>query len=442
MTPFLLLRWLLVIQLVWPLLACNPYSEEVRPDFHVRKLAVNDSTCFLQDFEQGSKSAYADGSVWFPNGSWYFRDALTGALAGDSKTGNKSARLRNNGKLTMEFDLMNGVSSISLKYGIYGSDHSSTFEIYYSIDAGITWIKLSQQITADSAKLHSVTLALNISCPVRFEIRKTDGSSNRLNIDDVIVQVASVQSEVVHLTMGNPSNATKDLNQENNYLVTKEEYVLSYSRQKGSANWVSWHLDEEWLGEAPRQNDFRADSSLPDPWFEADQTDYRNTGFDRGHLCPSADRTLSVDDNSNTFLMTNMIPQAPNNNRITWAGLEKYCRTLLAGGNEIYIIAGGYGIGGEGSKGFTEYIAGGKVVVPASTWKVIMVIPDGEDDVNRVTTNTCLIAVDMPNNQSLSSDWTCYQTTVDEIEAKTGYDFFNLVPEHVENIIESYTICP
>ena len=132
-----------------------------------------------------------------------------------------------------------------------------------------------------------------------------------------------------------------------------------------------------------------------------------------------------------------MIPQAPNNNRIGWANLENYCRSMLAGGYEIYIISGGYGLGGDGSNGIASYIANGNVQVPSNTWKVIMIIGDGDDDVNRVTTSTRVIAIDMPNSQSVSSDWTTYKTTVDDIEMKTGYDFFNLVPDNIENVIEA-----
>ena len=69
-------------------------------------------------------------------------------------------------------------------------------------------------------------------------------------------------------------------------------------------------------------------------------------------MSPSADRTATVTDNSATFFMTNMIPQAPRNNQGAWATLEGYCRSMLSGGYEIYVISGGYGIGGSGSNGF------------------------------------------------------------------------------------------
>lgn len=135
--------------------------------------------------------------------------------------------------------------------------------------------------------------------------------------------------------------------------------------------------------------------------------------------------------------MTNMMPQAPNNNRYAWANLESYCRSMLSGGYEIYIISGGYGIGGDGSNGYAEYVANGMVEVPSNTWKVIMIIPDGDNDVSRVTASTRVIAVDMPNSQSVTSDWTQYKTTVDDIELMTGFDFFSEVPDAIEDALES-----
>lgn len=138
-----------------------------------------------------------------------------------------------------------------------------------------------------------------------------------------------------------------------------------------------------------------------------------------------------------TPFMTNMMPQAPNNNRYAWANLESYCRSMLSGGYEIYIISGGYGIGGDGSNGYAEYVANGMVEVPSNTWKVIMIIPDGDNDVSRVTASTRVIAVDMPNSQSVTSDWTQYKTTVDDIELMTGFDFFSEVPDAIEDALES-----
>ncbi|HEX8411087.1 MAG TPA: Ig-like domain-containing protein, partial [Thermoanaerobaculia bacterium] len=145
--------------------------------------------------------------------------------------------------------------------------------------------------------------------------------------------------------------------------------------------------------------------------------------------------------NQATFLMTNMIPQAPDNNQGPWANLENFLRTLLPA-NEVYVVAGGHGTGGVGSNGPATTIANGNVTVPAQTWKVALVLPkQGGDDVLRATAATRTIAVIMPNIQGIrttnSNDWQSYLTTVDAVEALTGYDFFANAGDAVENAIEA-----
>ncbi|MCY7376463.1 MAG: DNA/RNA non-specific endonuclease, partial [Pyrinomonadaceae bacterium] len=238
-------------------------------------------------------------------------------------------------------------------------------------------------------------------------------------------------SSNVHLTMGNPSNAVTSVSSPTNYLMEKSQYVLSYNRDNATPNWVSWHLDPSWLGSTPRQDDFRADTTLPAGWYRVTQTDYSGSGYDRGHMCPSGDRTSSVANNSATFLMTNIIPQAPNNNQQSWASLESYCRTLANSGSELYVVSGGQGVSG--------YIAGGSIAVPTYTWKVIMVLPNGSNDVSRVTTATRLIAVVIPNQNGISTNWRDFRVSVDYVESLTGHDFFSNVPDSIENVIESTT---
>lgn len=244
----------------------------------------------------------------------------------------------------------------------------------------------------------------------------------------------------VHLTFGNPSDAETDLLTPNNYLMLKPELALSYNRSLGTANWVSWHLDDTWTGFLSRVDTFRADPAVPPDWYRVLSSDYFASGFDRGHMVPNADRNpeTSIPINQATFLMTNMIPQSPDNNQGPWADLENFLRTLLPA-NEVYIVAGGSGIGGTGSNGFATTIANGNVTVPAQTWKVALVLPkDGGDDVSRVTAGTRTIAVIMPNIQGIRNiDWTNYLTTVDAVEALTGYDLFENVGNLVENGIEA-----
>jgi len=257
-----------------------------------------------------------------------------------------------------------------------------------------------------------------------------------LNVEAV---TQSPNSASEHLTMGNPSNCVFDVNQPTNFLMEKTQYVLCYHRDRGTPTWTSWHLDTTWLGSAPRQNDYRADTTLPAGWYQVQGTDYSGSGFDRGHMTPSADRTSTVADNSATFLMTNMVPQAPDNNQGPWEALESYCRTLVGAGNELYIISGGVGTGGTGSNGGTTLtVANGHVTVPAQTWKVILVLPAGTNDVSRVTTSTRTIAVIMPNTQGIrTTDWHTYRVSVDQVEALTGFDFFSNVPIGIQAVIES-----
>ena len=247
----------------------------------------------------------------------------------------------------------------------------------------------------------------------------------------------------VHLTMGNPSNAVADISQPNNYLMEKPTYTLSYNRDKGTPNWVSWHLDTSWFGSLARIDTFRPDPAVPPDWYRVQATDFFSTGFDRGHMTPNADRDNEnrIPINQETYLMSNMVPQAPDNNQGPWANLENDLRSILTTGgeNEIYIVSGPLGVGGSGSNGgTTTTVAGGRVTVPAYTWKVALVLPKGDDDVSRVTASTRTIAILMPNTQGIRNDpWQNYLTTVDNIEALTGYDFFANVPDAIENSIEA-----
>jgi DNA/RNA endonuclease G (NUC1) len=248
----------------------------------------------------------------------------------------------------------------------------------------------------------------------------------------------------VHLTFGNPSNAVADLLQPNNYLMEKPTYSLSYNRDKGTPNWVSWHLAQDWFGALARVDTFRADPAVPSDWYRVQATDYFASGFDRGHMTPNADRDNEnrIPINQETYLMSNMIPQAPDNNQGPWAALENDLRTLLNGTqNELYIVSGPLGVGGNGSNGgVANTLADGHITVPAYTWKVVLMLPKGDNDVSRVMAATRTIAVMMPNMQGIqSNDWHLYLTTVDAVELATGYDFFANVPDAVENAIEAGT---
>jgi endonuclease G len=248
----------------------------------------------------------------------------------------------------------------------------------------------------------------------------------------LVVLIPSAEARTVaadNLLLGNPSAASTSTSAETNYLIQRTQYALSYHRYNGIANWVSWHLDSQDIGSTPR-SDFQTDTSLPSGWYRVTTSDYTGSGYDRGHMTPSGDRTASTTDNQAVFLMTNIIPQAPDNNQGPWNNLEQYSRDLTAQGNELYIISGG-----AGSRGT---IAGGKVRIPDRTWKIIVVLPLGTSDLSRITSSTRVIAINMPNVQGIRyDDWRNYLTTVDALESLTGYDFLSNVPASIQSTLES-----
>ena len=268
--------------------------------------------------------------------------------------------------------------------------------------------------------------------------------------------VPSPYDENGSLYLGNPSRAESNVEAcFDNFLTIKNGYALSYNNSKLIPNWVSWHLEESDLGDVKRKNDFRADTDLPEKWYAvkggretashktASESDYRFSiyGFDRGHMCPAGDRTKNGDLNSETFLMTNMVPQSPKNNRHTWRLLEEACRRFAKNGKELYIICGPAGRGGTSQKGFFESIPAGEsgfaIEVPAYTWKAVLVLERGENDLLRIDKNTFVIAVCVPNTEDCTLPWYEYTVSIRELEVLTGYDFFSALPDDTENFLEN-----
>lgn len=249
-----------------------------------------------------------------------------------------------------------------------------------------------------------------------------------------------------HLLLGNPSKAKGNTRNPDNFLIVKPQFSLSYNNARGGANWVSWHLEKADIGMIDRAN-FQADTDLPSGFFVAQYADYARTGFDSGHLCNSKDRTNTTIDNAATFNMTNMLPQAPSLNRGPWKALEIYERSLAIKGFEMYIIAGAFGSGGDGllyknkkpfKKVRADSIAQGKISVPKMFWKVMIIIPNGKDDLHRIDGTARAIAVCMPNSQKvLGVNWRNFITAIDNVEAATSFDFFSNLPDRVQTAIES-----
>ena len=394
-----------------------------------------------EGFNSGTKTSYASANVTLATGSWNLSDALLGTSTSDRKFGTQSVRIQNTGQITMNFNLLNGCASVSVYHAKYGTDANSTWGLWISTNGGTSWTQSGSTVTTSTTTLTQANFSPGITGQVRIQIRKLSGG--RLNLDDVSIgdnlSSGSAPTRDDHLAFGNPSNAIAAVGSPNNYLLIKPQYVVSYNNSRGTANWVSWHLSSAWKGSATRCDCFAGDNALPTTFFKAVTSNYTNSGFDRGHMCPSEDRDGSAADNAATFLMTNIIPQAPNNNQITWVALENYARTFINSGNEVYILSGAYGVGGTGRNGgTTSTLAGGSITVPSNVWKVLVVLPVGGNDVGRVTSSTRVIAINTPNNQTVRNQpWGYYRTSVDAIEQATGLDLLSNLPDAVENLVEA-----
>lgn len=432
---------------------------------------INDPIVYsiTEGFENSKKDPYALGTMSSSTGTWSLDDALVGSLATDLKNETKSVRLRT-GNVTMNFDVK-GMKMLYIKHGKFGKDVNSTWQLMMSVDGGTTFTQVGSDILEDNTVLKLDSFQVTATVPVRFQIRKT--GTARVNFDDITFKgtgdpgiVASapetppvdptptpttptdprgvtagpdaqpVTGDNSNAFFGNPSGATSLT--ADNFLIDQHYYVQSYSSSRGTPNWVSWHLDvADFNGTSDRLDNFAAFNGLPSGAFQVDENSYRNSGFDRGHNTPSGDRTSSTNANSATFLMTNMIPQAPQNNQGPWNNMEIYLRSIAQQGNEVYVIMGSYGSGGVGSNGSATTIANGKVTVPSHVWKVAVILPKGDNDLSRVTNTTRVIAVNTPNINTLNADWKTHRVSVRDIEKATGYNLLSALPQSVQDAIET-----
>ena len=143
---------------------------------------------FPEGFETGTKGSYAAGTVTLGSGSWTLTDALIGNTTADAKTGTWSARVRYSGSLSMNFDLAGGAGVVTVGHATYGSDGAGTWELWASGNSGASYAKVGSTVTSSSAALSTASFTVNLAGPVRLQVRKTDGGSNRLNFDNITVE--------------------------------------------------------------------------------------------------------------------------------------------------------------------------------------------------------------------------------------------------------------
>lgn len=225
-------------------------------------------------------------------------------------------------------------------------------------------------------------------------------------------------------------------------VVRRDEYVVSYNPKRAAANWVSWNLDADHIGDVERCECYTPDPLLPGSAPAVVNFDFTGSGYSRGHMTQSFNRTVTLPDNAATYYTTNILPQAAANNGGPWGDFEFYTNGRAFDGEEVYLVAGG-----EFGRHPSTLKGEGKVQIPDWTWKVAVFLGPDEtlDDVESLD-DLEVIAIRTPNRiepgvdgttDGISDRWEDYVVEVDEIEARTGYDLLDLLDDGLEVRLES-----
>jgi DNA/RNA endonuclease G (NUC1) len=239
----------------------------------------------------------------------------------------------------------------------------------------------------------------------------------------------------VQMILGNPSGATTNSSNHSHYLIQRTVEAIDYNDALGVANWASWDLTwSDFNPSTGRTGSYAADTTLPAGFYQVAPGDYSNTSnYDRGHMCPSGDRTDNETDNQLVFYLSNFIPQAADNNQGTWESFETYCRSL-ASSNELLITCGPSGFNGN-------WLPSGKVAIPQYVWKIVVVVPTNNSVsvLDRINTSTRVIALKTPNTNGLSRSiaWQTFVTSVNQIQNDTGFTFFTALPTDIATVLRA-----
>lgn len=215
-----------------------------------------------------------------------------------------------------------------------------------------------------------------------------------------------------HLDKGMPSTNSDQF-------LCRDGYAVGYNYDTKNADWVAYHVTAESVNITnKRSNSFKEDTEMPD-YARSTLADYKGSGYDRGHLAPSATMDFTRESMKQSFLMSNMSPQLPGFNRVGWRVLEEHVRDLANEYNELYVVTGPIYEGNEGT-------IGNGVVIPNAFYKVIL-DPSFDE----------AIAFIVPHRDVSSSELANFITTIDEVERQTGLDFFAQTPDSIEDNMES-----
>ncbi|MEO5590152.1 MAG: DNA/RNA non-specific endonuclease [Gemmatimonadaceae bacterium] len=273
-----------------------------------------------------------------------------------------------------------------------------------------------------------------------FRATAATGETRTWSLPTIVATLGGTAMYAGNTEFGDPT----DSDPSDDFILRNLEYTTSFSSTRNTPNWVSYDLDASHFGPQDRCDCFTYDPALPGSYTRYTTAAYTGAGaiagygIDRGHLARSFDRTTGSLDNAYTYYFTNIVPQAADLNQGPWAAFETYLGDLARFQNkEVYIVTGVAGNIGTLKNA-------GLIVIPGYTWKVAVIMPRDQGLANVTSVNSLeVIAVSMPNTPGIRNvNWETYKTTVDAIEALSGYDLLSLLPDQIEIAVESNTSAP
>lgn len=208
----------------------------------------------------------------------------------------------------------------------------------------------------------------------------------------------------------------------NEIVLKRTGYTVSYNSLTRQPNWVAWRLTPNRTkgGNDRKDYKFTPDDDVPAP--RAEDSDYRSSGYDRGHMCPAGDNKWKAEAMRQSFLFSNICPQAPSLNRGDWNEMELACRRWAKKYGSVYVVCGPVFY----KKSRRKTIGRNKVAVPDAFFKVLLCVEGTPKAIGFIYKNG-------DGNRPMGD----YVNTVDEVERITGYDFFPSLPDRVENKVEA-----
>jgi len=307
-----------------------------------------------------------------------------------------------------------------------------------TVASTFTWESLTPEVATIDA--NGVIHAVSAGNATFRATAVVDGTTDTWTLPTTVAVASTTAQYANNTEFGEP----QDNDPADDFIIERPQFTSSWNPARGSPNWVAYEMDATHFGAEDRCDCFTMDPELPSSLQRlttADYTgasDFHQYGIDRGHLARSFDRTAGSLDNATTFLFSNIVPQASDQNQGPWAQLENHLGDLARlQDREVYVLTGA-----SGNKGTVKNE--GKIVIPTHTWKVALIMPrdQGLADV-RDYRDVQVLAVVMPNEPGVRNvPWQDYQTTVDAVEVLSGYDLLALLEDEVEDAVESGTQPP